>query len=388
MRIAIVTESFLPQVNGVTNSVLRILEFLETRGHQALVIAPESTGGPSEYHGHRIKRVPALPLHAVLPIGMPVGVPNKKLEYIIDGFHPDVMHLASPFALGAYASRISKRLGLPSLSVYQTDLAGFASHYGFNLAHNSLRKIVGKIHSNTSRTLAPSTAACKDLRDLGVTNVHLWRRGVNATLFDPSKRDLYLRNSWGVPKKMIVGYVGRLANEKRVSDLAVLDRDPRIQLVIVGEGPAREKLQRELPDAIFTGFKSGEDLAAAYASFDLFVHPGPNETFCQTVQESLASGTPCIVPTTGGPADLVTTEATGYILHTERPDSLKSAVDHFINRADREEMRVMARNSVATRSWQSINEQLLEHYTCIISELAKKPENPHNQYLENEGAVA
>ena len=366
MRVAIVTESFLPQVNGVTNSVLRVVEYLTSLGHQALVIAPESDGGPKEYCGASIKRVPALPFQSILPIGLPVAVPSRRIENLLDGFSPDVVHLASPFALGAYSARIAKRLEVPTLSVYQTDIAGFASHYGLNLAHGSLKKIVGKIHSNTDKTLAPSTSACRDLLAVGVPNVHLWRRGVNTTLFHPMQRDLALRESWDAQNKLIVGYVGRLANEKRITDLKVLDRDPKVRLVIVGDGPAREKLQRELPDAIFTGFKSGNDLAAAYASFDLFIHPGPNETFCQAVQEALSSGTPCIVPITGGPADLVTEKATGYIVQTENPDALKSAVLHFRDRDDRTEMQLMARNSVVERTWEKVNGQLLDHYMSII----------------------
>ena len=374
MRVGIVTESFLPQVNGVTNSVLRVLEFLESAGHQAMVIAPESSGGPTEYRGHPIKRVPALPIQSLLPIGLPIAMPTKRLEYLIDGFSPDVLHLASPFALGGYAARIAKRLQIPTVSIYQTDLGGFARHYGATIAESSIRKIVGKIHSNTSRTLAPSRSACQELISQGVENVHLWRRGVNTTLFNPMQRSLDLRSRWGADRKLIVGYVGRLANEKRISDLAVLDQDPRIQLVLVGEGPAQNKLARELPNAIFTGFQSGNDLAAHYASFDLFIHPGPHETFCQAVQEALSSGVPCIVPTTGGPADLVTTEATGYILHTNRPESLMAAINHFIDRDDRVEMQHMARHSVVERTWSKVNNQLLAHYEAVIREGAAREE--------------
>ena len=366
MKVAIVTESFLPQVNGVTNSVLRVVEHLSSLGHEALVIAPESIGGPKEYCGARVKRVPALPLNSLLKIGMPIAVPSRKLEYLLDGFAPDLLHLASPFVLGAYSARIAKRLEIPTLSVYQTDIAGFARHYGLNMAHSSLQKIVGKIHSSTDRTLAPSTAACRDLLKFGVPNVHLWRRGVNTTLFSPEKKNASLRHSWSAEGKIIVGYVGRLANEKRINDLAVLDKDPQVQLVIIGDGPIREKLQRELPDTIFTGFKSGEELAAAYASFDLFIHPGPNETFCQAVQEALSSGTPCIVPTTGGPADLVTQNITGYIINTSNPQSLKDAVHDFINRDDQSEMQLMARSSVVERTWAKVNSQLIGHYESIL----------------------
>ena len=374
MRVGIVTESFLPQINGVTNSVLRVLEYLESQGHQAMVIAPESAGGPTEYRGHQIKRVPALPVQSLLPIGLPIAMPTRRLEYLIDGFSPDVLHLASPFALGGYTARVAKRMGIPTVSVYQTDLAGFAKHYGGAIAHSSLRKIVGKIHSNTNRTLAPSRSACDELLSQGVENVHLWRRGVNTTLFNPLQRNLELRSRWGADQKLIVGYVGRLANEKRISDLAILDQDPRVQLVLVGEGPAQNKLARELPHAIFAGFQTGNDLAAHYASFDLFIHPGPNETFCQAVQEALSSGVPCIVPTTGGPADLVTRQATGYILHTDRPASLMAAVNHFIDRDDRIEMQQMARNSVVERTWSKINTQLISHYEAVIRESAARVE--------------
>jgi len=183
MKVAIVTESFLPQINGVTNSVLRVVEHLTTNGHEPLVIAPESDGAPRDYQGTRIKRVPAIPLNSILKIGMPIALPSRKLEYLLDGFAPDIVHLASPFALGAYSARVAKRLQIPTISIYQTDVAGFARHYGLNLAHGSLQKVVGKIHKGTDRTLAPSTSACRDLIESGVDNVHLWRRGVNTKLF-------------------------------------------------------------------------------------------------------------------------------------------------------------------------------------------------------------
>lgn len=367
MRVAIVTESFLPQVNGVTNSVLRILENLAQNNHQALVIAPESPDTPREYAGHRVKTIPSIPIQNILPIGMPVGLPSRKLEYVLDGFNPDVVHLASPFALGAFSAKVAKKLNIPSLSVYQTDLAGFARHYGLSIAGSTLQKMVGKIHSQTTRTLAPSTSACRELTDQGVKNVYLWRRGVNSVLFHPQKRSDELRNTWDPSgKRTIIGYVGRVANEKRISDLRFIARDPNIQLIITGEGPARTKLEKEIPGAIFMGFQSGEDLAKIYASLDLFIHPGPNETFCQAVQEALASGVPCIVPTTGGPADLVTHGATGYVINTHRPDELEAAVLHFRLRNDRSAMSLHARESVERRTWPAINAELLNHYNEVI----------------------
>lgn len=367
MKVAIVTESFLPQINGVTNSVLRILESLGAGGHEALVIAPESMGTPKEYAGHKVKTIPALPIQSVIPIGMPIGLPNRRLEHLIDGFSPDVVHLASPMLLGMHGAKIAKKLNIPTLSVYQTDMAGFASHYGFDIAHSSLRKLVGKIHSQTDRTLAPSRSACYELKSQGVPEVYLWQRGVNLELFNPTARSESLRKYWDpTGKRIIIGYVGRLAKEKRISDLKYLDRDPSNLLIITGDGPASEKLKKELPNAIFMGHKNGADLAEIFASLDLFIHPGPNETFCQAVQEALASGTPCIVPTTGGPADLVHHGKTGYVINIHRPDDLEAAVMHFKLRNDRANMKLQARQSVLTRTWAAINAQLMNHYDEIL----------------------
>ena len=370
MRVAVVTESFLPNINGVTNSVLRVLEHLCASGDQGLVIAPASENMPTEYAGHPVKAVPVIPTQNFLPTGMPMGLPQKRIQHLLDGFSPDVIHLASPFALGSYANKMAKKLDIPTVSIYQTDLGGFAKQYGFGIAQSSLQKILYKIHSQTDRTLAPSTAACLELHLAGVPEVYLWRRGVNTELFNPSKRSASLRDAWknGDQNKIIVGFVGRLAQEKRVSDLKVLQSNPNIQLVIVGDGPHRRKLEQQLPGALFLGFKNGEELAQIYASFDLFIHPGPNETFCQAVQEALASGIPSIVPRTGGPADLVTHGRTGYVIDISDASQLNQTVNLHHDRSDRKQMRIAARDSVSMRTWNRINNELKTHYRDVINQ--------------------
>ena len=370
MRVAVVTESFLPNINGVTNSVLRVLEHLSASGDQALVIAPASENMPTEYAGHPVKAVPVIPTQNFLPTGMPMGLPQKRIQHLLDGFSPDVIHLASPFALGSYANKMAKKLDIPTVSIYQTDLGGFAKQYGFGIAQSSLQKILYKIHSQTDRTLAPSTSACLDLHLAGVPEVYLWRRGVNTELFNPSKRSATLRDTWknGDQSKIIVGFVGRLAQEKRVSDLKALQSNPNIQLVIVGDGPHRHKLEQQLPGALFLGFKSGEELAQIYASFDLFIHPGPNETFCQAVQEALASGIPSIVPRTGGPADLVAHGSTGYVIDIFDAAQLNQTVNLHHERTDRKQMRIAARDSVSMRTWNRINNELKAHYQDVINQ--------------------
>ena len=360
LRVVIVTESFLPHINGVTNSVLRVLEYLRAHGHEALVIAPESTDAVTEYAGFRVKSVPSFEVRGMLP----VGFPKRALEPLIDGFSPDVIHLASPFFLGNYAARVAEKLGIPTLAIYQTDVAGFARHYGLTVAHDALKKWVAKIHSRTTRTLAPSKWSCEDLRSSEVPNVHLWQRGVDAVKFSPDKRDISLRCELlgDRPDRKLVGYVGRVANEKRIDDLSTLDKRDDIQLVIVGDGPARMRLERELPNAKFVGYQSGDNLARYYASLDIFVHTGKHETFCQSIQEALASGVPVIAPNTGGPTDLVMHGWTGFLIDTSNTYSLNHSVNQILNSSEHRLMSERARESVIHRTWESVNTQLINHY--------------------------
>ena len=364
LRIAVVAESFLPQINGVTNSVLRILDFFKLNGHEAIVVAPESSGGPTEYAGFEILRVPALNVKGLIPIGIPQQFAKAR---VLD-FKPDVIHLASPALLGNYVARFAKKNEIPTLSVYQTDLAGFANHYGFQLANATLNKFVGRVHSNSDRTLAPSTSACDYLNDLGVPGVELWRRGVDSERFRPENRDQDLRDSLlgDRPDRTLIGYIGRLAHEKRIEDLISLDEQDDVQLVIVGDGPIRARLERKLPNAIFTGFKNGEDLARMYASLDIFIHTGQHETFCQSIQEALASGVPVIAPNSGGPIDLVENGKTGYLINTGNPKEIKRVVK-LIQEGNAENWRKSARDSVVNRTWQSINQELISHYQQLIS---------------------
>lgn len=369
MRIAVVTEAFLPQVNGVTNSVLRLLEFCKAQGHDVLIIAPESEGAPSEYLGYKIKHVPSISMKKLIPM----AVPKKYLEPLLEGFAPDVIHLASPIFLGHYVARIARKAGIPTVSVYQTDIAGFARHYGLTIAHNTLKKWVSRIHQASDITLAPSKWACRDLEQSGVKNVRLWKRGVDLVNFTPAKRDEFLRsNIAGSKEKLIIGYVGRIANEKRIDDLKILDQQEDIQLVIVGDGPAAPRIKKELPGARFVGYQSGTELARYVASFDIFVHTGKHETFCQGIQEALASGVPVIGPDTGGPVDLIEHGITGLLIDTADAHQLLEAVATLRNHSSFDLMQLAARRSVEHRTWDYINAQLISHYQDAIDQLSKE----------------
>jgi phosphatidylinositol alpha 1,6-mannosyltransferase len=198
----------------------------------------------------------------------------------------------------------------------------------------------------------------------GIPRVHHWGRGVDVTGFVPSARDDALRATWSPDGKPIVGFVGRLAPEKHVERLAGLAARGDVQVVVVGDGIDRGTLETRIPSAVFTGGLYGAELATAYASMDVFVHPGEHETFCQAVQEAMASGLPVVAPDAGGPRDLVAPMHTGLLLPVADFEArLPDAVDHLI--AERSRYSVAARRSVLTRTWPVICDQLLGHYEAV-----------------------
>ena len=368
MRVAIVAESFLPQVNGVSNSVIRVLEHLRRAGHEALVIAPDTPPGepPADrvYDGIRVHRVPSRMFPRVTTL--PLGLPLPRILRVLRGFEPDVVHLASPALLGYGGLRAAKRLGVPTVAVYQTDVPGFAASYGIGITTRAAWAWFRHLHGMADRTLAPSTATMESLNAQRIPRVHKWARGVDIMGYAPSARDEALRQKWSPDGKPIVGFVGRLAPEKHVERLISLAAGDAVQLVIVGDGVDRAKLQSAMPAAVFTGALYGEELAAAYASMDVFVHTGEHETFCQVVQEALASGLPVIAPDAGGPRDLVTPWRTGLLLGVKEFEAqLPAAVAHLIDQRPR--YALAARRSVLERSWPVICDELLGHYEAVLS---------------------
>src|SRR5712691_7902357 len=328
MRVAIITESFPPDVNGVAHCVLRVAELLARGGHHPLVIAPQP---PRAFRDEKtsypfpVVRVPAVPLPGYP--GFRLGLPGRRVRAALIRHRAELVHLASPVVLGAHGAAVARRLGLPTVAVYQTDLPSYARAYRLGRAGEAFAwRWLRGIHNGATRTLAPSTVTATGLLSRGIENVWLWGRGVDTRRFDPAKRSQDIRASLAPGGELLAGYVCRLATEKRVELLAGIIALDGVRLVIVGAGPAEAMLRQHMPDAIFLGERRGEDLAAIYASFDVFVHSGPYETFGQTLQEAAASGLPVVAPAAGGPLDLVADGVTGFLVPPDAAGPLAEAV--------------------------------------------------------------
>lgn len=362
VRVAIVTESFLPQVNGVTGSVLKVCEHLRSEGHQALVVAPGP--GPSRHGSVPVVRIASAPLPGYAE--QRVAYPSWRLAQALRDFRPDVVHLAAPTVLGAQAATLARRAGVPAVAVYQTDLPGYAARYGWRGASQAVWRWLRRVHEMAARTLAPSRHACAELVAHGFPDVSRWPRGVDVQRFHPRFRDEEFRRDLAPRGELLVGYVGRLAREKELDLLREVHAVPGVRLVVAGDGPQRAHLQRVLPRAQFLGMVHGAEVARVFASLDLFVHTGRHETFCQTAQEALASGVPVVAPAAGGLLDIVDPGVNGEFFTPGDGAQLQRVVDHLRQDAGaRLGLAGRARASVAGRDWTSVGHDLVATYRAV-----------------------
>lgn len=365
MRVVIVTESFPPDVNGVAHCALQTARHLAARGHDPLVIAP-AVAGPDADAPCPVVRVPSLPLPGYPQVR--VALPSRRLAAALTAHRADVVHLASPFVLGVRGMGVAAKLGLPAVAVYQTDLAGYARTY-MGAGESTAWRRIRTVHTAADRTLAPSSAAVRDLERHGVPRVRLWPRGVDAERFRPGLRDESLRRTLAPDGEALVGYVGRLAPEKCVELLSGVCALPGVKVVVVGDGPSGATLRSSLPGAVFLGRRTGDDLARIFASLDVFAHTGPYETFCQTVQEAMASGLPVVAPAAGGPLDLVDHGRTGLLVPPHDAGEVRDAVAALVaDPARRQAYGRAARATVQGRTWSAVGDRLLDHYAEVLRE--------------------
>ena len=375
MRVALITENFLPKLDGVTRTLTMLLEHLRAREHTALVLGPK--GAPRRYAGASIYGASVLPLpfypefRALLP--------SPGLERRLARFRPDIVHVVDPMLLGALGVVWAQRLGVPLVSSYHTNLAAYCSYFRLGMLEAPMWAYRRLLHNACDATLCPSPSSARELRSQGFERVDLWPRGVDATLFHPARRSLAWRRSvTGGEQRVIALYVGRLSHEKNLKILveawsALRDRDAH--LVVVGDGPARGDLERALgdPSVTFTGYLRGESLAEAYASSDLFVFPSHTETFGQVVLEAMASGLAVLGFHADGVRDLVREGETGLLAPVNEPATFTSLFALLMSEPQlRAQMGLRARALAEQRTWAGVMDGLLNDYERVIAGHAGK----------------
>ncbi|MFN3332882.1 MAG: glycosyltransferase family 4 protein [Caldilinea sp.] len=372
MRIAFFSETFLPKIDGIVNTLCHLFDHLAARGHESILFAPD--GGPPRYRMTRVVGLAGIPFPLYPELRLVPPVINVLDE--LRAFKPDLIHVINPVSLGYVGLRHARRMRLPLVASYHTDVPGFAARWGLRFLYHPLLRFFRWMHNRADLNLCPSTVTQKQLVAQGYRHVHVWSRGVDNQLFHPDRRsgEWRRRLSEGEADKPLLLYVGRLSPEKRVDWLApVLDALPGARLAIVGDGPVRPQLEHLFAHrpVHFAGYLRHTDLAAAYASADLFVFPAANETLGNVVLEAMSSGLPVVAPRAGGLLDYVVDGDTGLLFEPESQASLVTKVQQLIaSPATARAFGVNGRTRMLDNSWDRVHDNLLDQYSRLVHPVA------------------
>lgn len=330
MRIGIVSETYPPEINGVALTVQALATGLAARGHTVELVRPRQRPRPLEEPGVLVQEVRgmALPRYPGLRVGWPAG---RLLHERWQRLRPDAVYVATEGPLGRSALRAAGRLGVPVATGFHTRFDDYAAHYGVGALAPAVRRYLCRFHRRGDATLVPTGALADELRNLGVANVRVLRRAVDAARFHPALRDTGLRTSWGADGSTpVVLYVGRIAPEKNLelavrAFRAIQQQVPAARYVWVGDGPARAALAAAHPDFLFAGTQRGEALARHYASADLFPFPSLSETFGNVILEALAAGLPVVAFDQGAAREHLRHGSNGYCIAPGDEDAFVAA---------------------------------------------------------------
>jgi len=375
MRIAIVTDTFPPEVNGVAKTIGRLAAHLEKRGIPARIYAPGYRGHvESDPRVHRSPSIP-FPLYSECRLSWP---PYFRMKRELREFQPTLVHIVTEFNLGLAGFRAARKLGIPIVSSYHTNFSQYTRHYRLGFLERGAWAYLRWFHNKCLATFCPSPTTKAELEAVGMQNVRIWSRGIDAQSFSPSKRDTAWRRQLGIDDKVVLLYVGRLGAEKGVGvlldALRLLNEKHRdkIHLVMVGDGPSRAAFEKAAPPNVtFTGFRSGEELWSAFASGDVFAFASVTETFGNVVIEAMASGLPVVAAAAGGPIDIVREGVTGYLFAPGDPQAMAAKLEPLILDADlRHRLSRQAVEYAGTQSWDGIFDQLLADYADVLAKVS------------------
>jgi phosphatidylinositol alpha 1,6-mannosyltransferase len=379
MKIAYFSESLLPHVDGVSRTLAQLFGFLESRAVDFRVFSP-FVPPPEISWAPKVRRVPfvRVPVYRDYRLTVPIG---HRISQRLDEYGPDLLHVVSPTPVAVRAQKYGQRRGIPVVSSFHTHFVSYFRFYGIGGLEWFGWKLLRSFYARCEVVYAPSQGIIRELAEHGIHNTELWSRGIDLARFSPGWRDSGLRAKVGADEQTpVLLLVSRLVKEKNLADLVraeqlLRESGRRYRLVLVGDGPMRAELQRQLPDAHFTGHQSGEDLARWYASGDVFVFPSTTETFGNVILEAQASGLPAVVVDRGGPADLVEPGVTGLIARANDPDDFAARVGQMLDDpAERCRMGKQARAAASERDWSSINGRLLDSYRRVLE--AHRPRPP------------
>ncbi len=368
LKIVIVTETFLPSIDGVVTRLTAAIKYLRQQNHEVVVIAPDL--GVYEYEGAIIEGVKAttMPFYRYRPFALP----QRKVKKLLQKHDPDLVHVVNPALVGATGVYYAKKLGYPLIASYHTHVPKYLDYYKL---YKPMKPIfwsyARKLHNMAEINLCTSKAIQEELIEKGFHNVQLWKRGVDIEKFHPSFKDesMHRRLSNGQVDKKLLVFVGRLAAEKEIHKLKpLLDTRDDVCLAIIGDGPAREMLERtfEGTNTVFTGFMQGKELSAAFASADALIFPSVTETLGLVILEAMATGLPIIAAKSGPTMEQIKDGQTGFLFENENIPSLIAAIEKLDNEETYDLLSINARKEAEKFSWTEPSQQLVDFYDALL----------------------
>jgi glycosyltransferase involved in cell wall biosynthesis len=362
LRIAVVTETYPPEVNGVATTAARFVEGLRARGHQMQLVRPRQAGDAASQSEDFLVRGLAIPKYPALKLGLPA---RRALERLWTLRRPDIVHIVTEGPLGWSALQAAEKLKLPAVSDFRTNFHAYSQHYGVGWLKTPILAYLRKFHNRTLFTLVPTEATRSELAAAGFRGLRVIARGVDTRLFDPARRDEKLRASWGAtPEDPVLIHVGRLAAEKNLPCLAAAyeaarQRSPGARLVLVGDGAERRALQSRFPAAVFAGTRKGEDLAAHFASGDIFLFPSLTETYGNVTLEAMASGLAVLAFNYAAAGEVIRHGENGMLAPYGDTDSFARLAAGLAMAPSRAaQLGAQARYETAGRGWDRVVQQL------------------------------
>lgn len=379
MRVALFTDTFLPDVNGVARTLGRWVDYLESHGATCRVFAPQSDNGSgSDYNSSMVERFYSIPflLYPECKLAIPNPISIKKT---LQEFKPDIIHCATPFNLGLYGLHYAKKHKIPVVASYHTHFDQYLQYYKIQWVEGMLWRYLGWFHQTCRKIYVPSMSTLDYLRDRGFSNLEVWSRGVDVSRFHPDvDRDAVLRRAGANPDKFSLLYVGRLAPEKSVDVLVeAYEKLParlkgQTELILAGDGPLYKEMAetyKDRTDMRFLGFVEGRELADLFAAADLFVFPSATETFGNVVLEAMASGTAVIGAKAGGVQDTVRHMENGWLCPVGDSSAFADAITTLLDNGDlRRQISAAGREYSTLQTWDSIFSRLLNSYRQVAPE--------------------
>ena len=376
MKIAFFTETFLPKVDGIVTRLTKTIDNLVQKGDEVVVFCPE--GCPTEYKGAKIIGVAAMPLP--LYPELKLGLPGPAVSDALENFKPDLIHVVNPAVLGLGGIWLAKSNNIPLIASYHTHLPKYLEHYGMGMLEPLLWELLKAAHNQALLNLCTSTAMVEELESKGIKRTALWQRGVDTETFKPEFRNQKIRNKLlgkYPDKNSLLIYVGRLSAEKQIERIKpVLEEIPDACLALVGDGPYRNQLEKifENTQTNFIGYLSGEELASAYASGDIFLFPSSTETLGLVLLEAMAAGCPVIGANKGGIPDIINDGVNGCLYDPDGVDQGKSSLIEATkkilnNNTKKENMRIEARNESEKWNWSQATLQLKKYYEETLKQV-------------------